>query len=138
MCTHVCACACVCVCVWLGPLTSRDLRGVLGGGGGVRGAGGEQGQADAAAADRQLQSVGLRGGEPGPEQQAVWVPGAELEAHREALRRRRAARHRRRWERQEAAAGAQEGGGHQLGVRAREGHVALETRERERGRERER
>ena len=78
------------------------------------------GEVQPSAADLQHQALGLLG-EAAGQQQAVGIPGAELEAHGEALQGGR-----RRRQGQEAAAGAQEGGGHQLGPRAGEGHVALE------------
>lgn len=80
-----------------------------------------EGQAEPAVADPQLQSLGLRV-ELRRQQQPVRVPRPELEAGGEPPGGGR----RRRRQRQEAAAGAQEGAGHQLGLRAREGHVALE------------
>ena len=73
-----------------------------------------------AVADQQLQSLWLRV-QLHREQQPVCVPRPELETDRETPRGRCCWR-----KRQKAAAGAQEGAGHQLGLRAREGHIALE------------
>lgn len=84
-----------------------------------------EGQAEPAVADPQLQSLGRRAELRG-QQQPVRVPRPELEAGGEAPGGRGRRRRRRRRQRQEAAAGAQEGAGRQLGLRAREGHVALE------------
>ena len=119
----------MCVCVGgLAPLTSRDLGLLLGRG--------VEGETQPAAADLQFHSLGLRG-QTDREQQPVRVPGPELEAQRERAPRTardgrcRRSRRRRCRERQETGAGAQEGGGSLLGLRAGEGHVALETRARQ-------
>lgn len=79
-----------------------------------------EGQVQPAVADLQLQSLGLWV-QLHRQQQPVWVPRPELEADRETPCGRRCWR-----KRQEAAAGAQKGAGHQLGLRAWEGHIALE------------
>ena len=79
-----------------------------------------EGHTQLGVADLQLQSLGLRV-QWHRQQQPIWVPRPELEANREASRGRCCW-----WKRQEAAAGAQKGASHQLGLRAREGHVALE------------
>lgn len=105
------SCVCLCLCVACG-LTSRDLwflpSWVV------------QGQVQPAVADLQLQSLGLRV-QLHREQQPVWVPRPKLKANRETPSGRRCWR---KW--QEAAAGAHKGAGHQLGLRTREGHIALE------------
>jgi len=75
-----------------------------------------------AAADLQLQLLWARA-ELHREQKPVRVPGPELEANGDFPRGGRSCR-----ERQEAAAAAQKGAGHQLGLRTREGHVALEDK----------
>lgn len=85
-----------------------------------------QGQMKPAVADLQLQFLRARFEQNG-KQQPVRVPGPELEASRQFPCGGRSWR-----QSQEAAAGAQEGAGHQLGLRTREGHVALEDAKKKR------
>lgn len=80
-------------------------------------------EAEPAATDAQQEVMLFRVGHQSTgQQQAVGIPGSELQAHREPVWRWS-----RSWKGHEAAAGAQEGNGHQLRLRARKGHVSLKA-----------